>query len=55
MARLRIEFRGAETVVPLTEDETTVGRSNACTIRLPDPDLAPVHFRITQKSKGFRL
>jgi len=55
MARLRIQFRGAETVVHLGEGETTVGRSNRCTIHLPDPGLADVHFRIKPKDGGFRL
>ena len=45
MARLKIEFRGAETLVSLARGETTVGRSNTCTIHLPDPQLAPIHFR----------
>jgi len=55
MARLKIAFRGAETVVPLGGGETTVGRSNACTIHLPDPDLADVHFVIRRKSRGWQL
>ncbi len=55
MARLRIEFRGAETLVSLARGETTVGRSNTCTIHLPDPGLAPVHFRIRPKGDGFQL
>ncbi|HEX5138670.1 MAG TPA: CAP domain-containing protein [Planctomycetota bacterium] len=55
MARLRIEFRGAETLVSLARGETTVGRSNTCTIHLPDPQLAPVHFRIRPKGDGFQL
>jgi uncharacterized protein YkwD len=55
VARLRIEFHGAETVVPLKEGETTVGRSNRCTIHLPDPGLAPVHFRIRQRGRGYQL
>ncbi len=55
MARLRIEFRGAETVVSLKEGETTVGRSNRCTIHLPDPGLAPVHFRIRPRGDGYQL
>jgi len=55
MARLRIEFRGAETLVSLARGETTVGRSNRCTIHLPDPDLAPVHFRIRPKGDAFQL
>jgi uncharacterized protein YkwD len=55
VARLRIEFRGAETVVSLKEGETTVGRSNRCTIHLPDPGLAPVHFRIRRRGDGYQL
>jgi len=55
MARLRIQFRGAETVVHLGEGETTVGRSNRCTIHLPDPQLGEIHFRIRPKDGGFRL
>jgi uncharacterized protein YkwD len=55
VARLRIEFRGAETVVSLKEGETTVGRSNRCTIHLPDPGLAPVHFRIRRRGRGYQL
>jgi hypothetical protein len=55
MARLQIEFRGASTVVHLGDGTTTVGRSNRCTIHLPDPDLADVHFRIAAKGDGFRL
>jgi len=55
VARLRIEFRGAETVVSLKEGETTVGRSNRCTIHLPDPGLAPVHFRIRERDRGYQL
>jgi len=55
MARLRITFRGAETTVSLRDRETTIGRSNRCTIHLPDPDLAPVHFRIRQRDRGFQL
>jgi uncharacterized protein YkwD len=55
MARLRIEFRGAETLVSLARGETTVGRANTCTIHLPDPDLAPVHFRIRPKGDAFQL
>ena len=50
MARLKIEFRGAETLVSLARGETTVGRSNTCTIHLPDPQLAPIHFRIRPTS-----
>ncbi|MHC4818175.1 MAG: FHA domain-containing protein, partial [Planctomycetota bacterium] len=52
---MRIEFRGAETVVSLKEGETTVGRSNRCTIHLPDPGLAPVHFRIRERDRGYQL
>ena len=55
MARLQIEFRGARTVVHLGHGETTVGRSNRCTIHLPDPDLAEIHFRIQEKGGKFRL
>ena len=55
MARLQIEFRGAKTVVHLGHGTTTVGRSNSCTIHLPDPDLAEVHFRIQEKGGKFRL
>ncbi|MHC4938552.1 MAG: CAP domain-containing protein [Planctomycetota bacterium] len=55
MARLQIEFRGAKTVVHLGHGETTVGRSNRCTIHLPDPDLAEIHFRIQEKGGAFRL
>jgi uncharacterized protein YkwD len=55
VARLRIEFRGAETVVSLKDGETTVGRSNRCTIHLPDPGLAPVHFRIRRRGGGYQL
>ena len=55
MARLRIHFAGTQTVVSLRGAETTVGRSNRCTIRLPDKRLAEVHFRIQEKSRGYRL
>jgi len=55
MARLQIEFRGARTVVHLGRGDTTVGRSNRCTIHLPDPGLAEVHFRIREKDGSFRL
>ncbi|MHC4549543.1 MAG: CAP domain-containing protein [Planctomycetota bacterium] len=55
MARLKIEFRGAETTVPLKGGETTVGRSNRCTIHLPDPQLGPIHFRIRRKGEGYQL
>ena len=55
MARLQIEFRGASTVVHLGDGTTTVGRSNRCTIHLPDPDLADVHFRIQAKGDRYRL
>ena len=55
MARLRIHFAGTQTVVSLKGAETTVGRSNRCTIRLPDKQLAPIHFRIQEKSRGYRL
>ncbi|MHC4933525.1 MAG: FHA domain-containing protein, partial [Planctomycetota bacterium] len=55
MARLRIEFRETQTVVSLKGTETTVGRSNRCTVNLPDPALAEVHFRIQLKSRGYRL
>jgi uncharacterized protein YkwD len=55
MARLRIEFRGAETLVSLARGETTIGRANTCTIHLPDSQLAPVHFRIRPKGDGFQL
>jgi len=55
MARLRIQFRGAETVVHLGDGETTVGRSNRCTIHLPDPGLGEIHFRIRPHDGGFRL
>ncbi|MEM8883555.1 MAG: CAP domain-containing protein [Planctomycetota bacterium] len=55
MARLQIEFRGAKTVVHLGHGETTIGRSNQCTIHLPDPDLAEIHFRIQEKGGKFRL
>ena len=55
MARLRIQFRGAETVVHLGDGETTVGRSNRCTIHLPDPGLGEIHFRIRPRDGGFRL
>ncbi|MGH7162284.1 MAG: FHA domain-containing protein, partial [Planctomycetota bacterium] len=56
MARLKIAFRGAETVVALAGERTTVGRSNRCTITLPDPALADVHFRIDRGDDGgFRL
>ena len=55
MARLRIQFRGIETVVHLGDGETTVGRSNRATIHLPDPGLAQIHFRIRPRDDGFRL
>jgi len=55
MARLRIEFRGSATVVSLKHGATTVGRSNRCTIALPDPTLAEIHFRIEERSRGYRL
>ncbi len=55
MARLRIEFSGASTVVPLARGETTVGRSNRCTIHLPDPRLGEIQFRIQPKEGGYRL
>ncbi|MHC4952445.1 MAG: CAP domain-containing protein [Planctomycetota bacterium] len=55
MARLRIQFRGAETVVHLGDGETTVGRSNRCTINLPDPGLAEIHFRLRPKDGGYRI
>jgi len=55
VARLRIEFSGASTVVPLARGETTVGRSNRCTIHLPDPRLGEIQFRIQPKETGFRL
>ena len=54
MARLRIEFCGTTTVVPLPE-VTTVGRANDCTIVLPDRSLSGVQFKIRLKSKGFQL
>ena len=55
MAWLKIIFRGAETVVGLHQGETSVGRSNRSTIRLPDPGIAPVQFRIDRRAKGFRV
>ncbi len=55
MARLKIGFRGAETVVSLGQGETTVGRANRCTINLPDPDLAAVHFRIRPRERGWQI
>ena len=56
MARLQIKFQGTETVVPIQDDKvTTVGRSGRCTIALPDPTVADVHFRIEHRSKGWRL
>lgn len=55
MARLRIEFQGVETVVPLNRDTVTVGRSNRADIALPDPALAPLHFRVDRKDGRFRL
>jgi len=55
MARLRIEFGGTSTEVLLQDVETTVGRSNRCRIHLPDPRLADIHFRIQEKSRGYRL
>jgi hypothetical protein len=55
MARLRIEFRGAETLVSLARGETTVGRANHCTIFIPDPLLSREHFKIRQTGDGFQL
>jgi phosphoserine phosphatase RsbU/P len=55
MARLRIEFRGAETFVSLARGETTVGRANTCTIHIPDPRLSREHFRIRPMGDGFQL
>lgn len=55
MATLRIEFQGVETAVPLQGETITVGRSNRCTIVLPDPRLAPLHFYLDRKEGGFRL
>jgi hypothetical protein len=55
MARLRIEFKGAETVVSLARGETTVGRSNKCTIHIPDPRLSRTHFKIRPMGDGFQL
>jgi pSer/pThr/pTyr-binding forkhead associated (FHA) protein len=55
MARLKIRFQGTETIVPIQGAKTTVGRSGRCTIALPDPTVADVHFRIEEKSRGWRL
>lgn len=54
-ARLEISFRGAQTVVAVGSGETTVGRANRCTIHLPDPELAQVHFRIRARAKGYQI
>jgi len=55
MARLKIEFQGAETVVSLTRGETTVGRANDCTIFIPDPRLSRVHFKVRPMGDAFQL
>ncbi|MEE8105278.1 MAG: FHA domain-containing protein [Planctomycetota bacterium] len=55
MARLQIRFQGTETIVPIQGAKTTVGRSGRCTIALPDPTVADVHFRIEKKARGWRL
>jgi uncharacterized protein YkwD len=55
MARLRIEFEGAETFISLARGETTVGRANTCTIFIPDPKLSRVHFKIRPMDDAFQL
>ncbi|MHC4958587.1 MAG: FHA domain-containing protein [Planctomycetota bacterium] len=55
MARLRIEFSGTRTEVSLKGGAVTVGRSNRCSINLPDKSLADEHFRIEKKARGYRV
>jgi len=53
--RLRVEFRGIATEVPLGGERATVGRSNRCTVALPFPGVADVQFRIERREGAFRL
>lgn len=55
MAQLKIEFQGTSTFVHLGKEPVTVGRSNRCTVWLPDPGLDDTHFRIDRKQKGLRI
>ena len=52
MARLRIEFSGTRTEVSLKGGAVTVGRSNRCSINLPDKSLAEEHFHLTARQCG---
>ena len=55
MAQLRIEFQGTSTFIHLGKEPVTVGRSNRCTVWLPDPGLDDTHFRIDRKKNGLRV
>ncbi len=55
MSRLQIDFQGTSTIIRIKGKKTTVGRSGRCTISLPDATLAETHFRIEERTRGYRL